>query len=224
MKLFRCRLTLHDFLFFSSYEANKLVRTEKVIHNYALTYALNNISRVLNKESIPRYDEDLRNQSVYTTPARLIIEKGMVTHTYNALNERTMATDTGNVVYPDHGKYIKLLPLSEFEFFAFSINDEKIRRVVKVGKKDSVAIITSEELGWKFIDQREKRRCAHIVSPTELPEYLELSINELSGFYLIPPSYLYDNVTFTGKYILGKLKDQYFAVLPPKFIKKEILI
>jgi CRISPR-associated protein Csc1 len=224
MRIFECRLTTNDFFFFSSYEIDKLARTEQVIHCYALTYALNYISRVHSRGSYPSYDQDLTGRAFYATPARLLKNSGFVTHTYNAINDLNLETKIEHAAFPDYGRYTKLAPLSVFHFYVFSVEDHDVRRVVNIGKKDSIATVESQELEWAYMKKRDIRTCSHVVSPPDVPEYLSLEILQIKGFYLIPPSYLYDTVQFAGKYILAKSKDNIkHIILPPSFIEEEML-
>ena len=221
MKIFECCLTTNDFLFFSSYEIDKLARTEEVIHCYALTYALNYLSRICSWSSHPQYDRDLSGRSFYATPARLISRSEIVTHTYNAINDLNLETKIEHAVFPDYGKYVKLAPLSVFRFYAFSLEDQDVRRVINIGKKDSIAVVSSEELTWTYTKERNVRTCSHVVSPADIPQYLSVEILELKTFYLIPPSYLYDNVKFNGRFIFGKSKNgKRHVIIPPSFIEE----
>ncbi|MGC1119603.1 MAG: type I-D CRISPR-associated protein Cas5/Csc1 [Candidatus Methanofastidiosia archaeon] len=225
MRIFECSLTTNDFFFFSSYEIDKLARTEEVIHCYALTYALNYISRIHSMSSCPSYDRDLTGRAFYATPARLLVNSGFVTHTYNAINDLNLETKIEHAAFPDYGKYTKLAPLSVFHFYVFSVEDQNVRRVVNIGKKDSIATVSSLELEWTYIRKRDVRTCSHVVSPPDVPDYLSLEILQIKRFYLIPPSYLYDAVQFKGKYVLAKSKDNTdHIIIPPSFIEEEMLL
>ncbi len=58
--IYRCDLTLHDYLFFASTERGKVAETSPFVHNYALTYALSWVQTVWhNEQQKARYHEDL---------------------------------------------------------------------------------------------------------------------------------------------------------------------
>ncbi len=60
MELYRCDITLHDYLFFATTERGKVAETGPFIHNYALTYALGwAIAPWRNEVQKPHYREDL---------------------------------------------------------------------------------------------------------------------------------------------------------------------
>jgi len=53
IRLFKCEMTLHDYLWFASYDVSSLATTEAVIHNYALSYAVNRFDRGIMSNSGP---------------------------------------------------------------------------------------------------------------------------------------------------------------------------
>ena len=76
MQVTRCRLILHDSLYYATREMGRLYETEKVIHNWALTYALGLIQKPYRCfDSVPTYQDDLtpiNAEGVYVTPAKPI--------------------------------------------------------------------------------------------------------------------------------------------------------
>ncbi|MFQ6119126.1 MAG: type I-D CRISPR-associated protein Cas5/Csc1 [Methanosarcinales archaeon] len=227
MKVFYCVLEPHDFLFFSSYDQSKLGITETRIHDIALTYAMNYKGRALDTEKIPKYEEDLANMNIYVTPARLIskIDPETVEMTYNAVDDASISTEsikewtkrdqTFNI--PSSGSYIKLAPNSfpissryaknKFEFYAFTMDNNKPRSVIRIGKKGCIARIISKELSYEV---RTATKDNPIV-PTHLinPLAIDTSKVELQKFHAIriPPCSLIDHAQISGEFMYAKEKD-----------------
>lgn len=70
IRVYAARLFHHDYLWFSSFEISKITRTEPIVYNYALSYAISGFGYGLYRGSRPSYDSDLSEMPVYTTPAR----------------------------------------------------------------------------------------------------------------------------------------------------------
>lgn len=70
----RCDLELHDSLYFATREIERLYEMERVIHNYALCYALGLASSpYFTRRQTPAYLQDLSSlngRGIYVTPAR----------------------------------------------------------------------------------------------------------------------------------------------------------
>ena len=74
MRLFNCKLTFHENLFYATREVGRLYETGRYLHNYALTYALG-LARApyFHRQQIPNYQaevEPLNERGIYVTPAR----------------------------------------------------------------------------------------------------------------------------------------------------------
>src|SRR5690554_436990 len=112
ISLFKCEMILHDYLWFASYDVSSLTTTEAVIHNYALSYAINRFDRGIMSNSGPIYEEDLEHMNFYALPARAIQYK-KVSITYNALDTKTLKTDQyPKKNTPKLGKKIVITPFS----------------------------------------------------------------------------------------------------------------
>ncbi len=87
--IYRCDLTLHDYLFFASTERGKVAETSPFVHNYALTYALSWVQTAWhNEQQKARYHEDLTPvRHHYITPAKLMRGASIVMQ-YNTLSEQ----------------------------------------------------------------------------------------------------------------------------------------
>src|SRR5829696_3483226 len=72
MHIYRCRIMLHEPLFFATREIGRLYETGRYLHNYALTYALGLVqSPWFHAEQVPHYADDLvpLHDICYVTPA-----------------------------------------------------------------------------------------------------------------------------------------------------------
>lgn len=156
MHIARCRLTLHDTLFYATREMGTLYETERYIHNYALSYALFNdtIIRVpyFCASYKPNYPKDLGKLNeigIYVTPARplgwdyVLATWKMAQVTYYRKPERF-----GGKNYPVNiGRAKELGPGSTFEFFVLSEEPVTLPRWIRLGKwmsKAEVAILSAQ--------------------------------------------------------------------------------
>jgi CRISPR-associated protein Csc1 len=238
MKLYKCRLEPHDFLFFASRDLAKIGITEKIIHSTALNYAVNYTSRVMSFSSRPDYGKDTEKFQIRTTPARPLNTVPEIGFSYNAINDLDVSTEAvGN--YPTVGKYYKIdlgaiqmlkgkknFEFTGFEFFMFSFNDLPPRRVIRLGKKDNYCMVKSEELSE--IKIREAKRespiePSHPINPLEFEGKFadHFSISLLS----LPPYLLILNCRVdAGRYLEAKNKEnKRYVVFPPNDKIKDIL-
>ena len=237
MKVFKCVLEPHDFLFFVSRDLAKIGITEKkVIHSTALNYAVNYTSRVVSFSSQPDYNKDIEKFQFRVTPARPQGRIPEIGFSYNAVNDVALSTDAvGN--YPTVGKYYKInlgaiqmlqgkknFESTRFEFFTFSFNDMPPRKVIRLGKKDAYCRVTSEELtGVKIKEAREESP----VEPSHPINPLEFEGKFARGFPItllsIPPHLLILRCRIDeGRYIEAMSREKKHVIIPPKDKLKEI--
>jgi len=170
MFIHRCRLTLHDNVFFETRAAGRLYETEKYIHNYALTYALG-LVRQRDEEGhetigspyfvtarSPTYEHDLMplNERVYVTPARpLNVRFAFHTFKYASNHYHDLSTasppDTNR---PSYGRAKELAVGSELECFVVAKDDmrQRLPRWIRLGlwmAKVRVDIVELHELEAK---------------------------------------------------------------------------
>lgn len=102
--IYRCDLTLHDYLFFASTERGKVAERSPFVHNYALTYALSWVQTAWhNEQQKARYHEDLTPiRHRYITPAKLMRGASIVMQ-YNTLSEQLKFEKQRSIGYPDWG-------------------------------------------------------------------------------------------------------------------------
>lgn len=152
-----CTLTVHAPVYFASREMGRLFESERMIGNYALTYALG-----LAKSPYfcppgqgPRYREDLAavaRRGVYVTPARaervdfVLHTFKLAQVTYHALPERP----TSNI--PNYGRAKEIAAESVYSFLV--VGGERPPRWVRLGKWDSKAEIEATPVRLREEDAR----------------------------------------------------------------------
>lgn len=139
MFIHRCRLTLHDNVFYETRAAGRLYETEKYIHNYALTYALGLVRERVDDEHetigspyfvttrSPTYARDLTslNDRVYVTPARPVnVSFAFYTFKYASNHYHDLSTASpADKNRPSYGRAKELAVGSEFECFVITPHD-----------------------------------------------------------------------------------------------------
>jgi len=136
----RCRLTLHDNLYYASRELGRIYETEKYLHNYGLTYALGLVQPApayFNGSQVPRYQVELgseRMKGSYVTPARPL----QIDFAFNTFKMATVAyySFTPQVIQNRavYGRAKELTPGSTFEFFVLAETELALPHWVRLGK------------------------------------------------------------------------------------------
>lgn len=195
IRLFKVVLYNHDYLWFSSYEISRISTTLPVIHNYALSYALSDLSRSISHSSKPTYEEDLGLMSLYALPAWADnYQKTRIT--YNAVDSLSLRTDSApkGINSPDIGSRVYIDPSWAdrdgsfgFRTFVFTFGGKNLPGVIRLGKKGCAVRIVSQELGNPIAIFSERPiRPTHSVNP------LDIQGNVLSyDPIIIPPHLLY---------------------------------
>ncbi len=209
----RCRLTLHDGLYFATREIGMLFETERYIHNYALSYALFNDSLIrlpfYTPTQRPTYAEDLEllNQAgVYVTPARpVVVDYQLVTYKIAQVTYHQRAERFGAPNYPRNiGRVKELAPGSTFEFFVLGEGSGLLLpRWIRLGKWMSKAEVEVRAEARLPI-RPGNYVCRHPLNP------LDLGANRLGVFNIVsmPPVSLVVSAHLTGQYIsIGANRD-----------------
>jgi len=168
--IYRCDLTLHDYLFFASTERGKVAETSPFVHNYALTYALGWVQSVwYNEQQKARYHEDLSSiDHRYITPARLIQGASMVMQ-YNTLSERLRFEKQRSIGYPDWGFIKCFKPGTLFQAYVVSSETEMFPRYIRLGKfmaKTKLDIATAV----RVTERQGTFKVPHLLNWTDLPQ------------------------------------------------------
>lgn len=210
MQVTKFRLTLHDSLYYATREMGRLYETEKVIHNWALTYALGLIQKPYRSfDSVPTYKEDLaviNEAGVYVTPAKPI-RYDYVISTFKFADNRHRPFSTvsnarkkelGITVTnkPSFGRAKELAPESEFEFFIVGELPNQLPKWIRLGLWMSKARVEIKEAELSLTRKNGSFTCSHLLNPIDLP-----ILPELYDLISMPPVSLLQNARFTGEYV-----------------------
>jgi len=225
IKVFKGSLFLHDYLWFSSSEISKISTTVPVIHNYALSYALNQFSYAIFIGNTPKYEEDFKSFKCYATPS-ISLCSIRETITYNALDDKTLTTGDSakkinspnygwkNVVVPNYFPKEEKDNLYAFKFYVFNYGSYKLPSVVRLGKKGASCRIYWDELEEPVAKYSEKP-----VSPSHSVNPLDVSGNVIRGDVVkIPPHSFYRVATIEEDWFIFNLNKT--VHLPKRILKK----
>lgn len=170
MQVYRCDLSLHDYLFFATTERGKVAETGPFLHNYALTYALGWATSPWHNEiQKPHYREELAQvRRRYVTPATLIRGSYLVTQ-YNTMGESYALGKGRSIGYPDWGFIKCFRPNTRFRFYVLSAETIQFPRYLRLGKFMAKAALVStsatevKQRSKSFDEQETKRQ--HVVHP-----------------------------------------------------------
>jgi len=210
MQVTRCRLTLHDSLYYATREMGRLYETEKVIHNWALTYALGLVQKPYRSfDSVPTYKEDLiviNEAGVYVTPAKPI-RYDYVISTFKLADNRhrpfstvsnTRKKELGIIVTnkPSFGRAKELAPGSVFEFYIVGKFPNRLPKWIRLGLWMSKAWVEVETVESNLTPKQGIFTCSHLLNPIDLP-----TLPELYDLISMPPVSLLQNARFNGEYV-----------------------
>jgi CRISPR-associated protein Csc1 len=195
MDIYRCRITLHEPLFFATREVGRLYETGRYLHNYALTYALGRVqSPWFHSEQIPHYAADLAplNDQVYVTPAEPDqVAFQLATFKYGEeILHVEMAQATRNT--PSFGRAKELAPESTFRCYVLSAAPVKLPRWIRLGKWHSKALVESEPVEVKERSGDYTAACP--LNPLDVPAGVLRAFDIVS----MPPSSLVANARCHG--------------------------
>jgi CRISPR-associated protein Csc1 len=151
--IYRCDLTLHDYLFFASTERGKVAETSPFVHNYALTYALSWVQTAWhNEQQKARYHVDLPSiRHRYITPAKLMRGASIVMQ-YNTLSEQLKFEKQRSIGYPDWGFIKCFKPGALFRAYVISSGTESFPRYIRLGKfmaKTKIDVVEARSVSEK---------------------------------------------------------------------------
>ncbi len=210
MQVTKFRLTLHDSLYYATREMGRLYETEKVIHNWALTYALGFIQKPYYcPDSVPTYQDDLQpinEAGVYVTPAKPIRYDYVISTFKFADNRHRPFSTVSNARKkelgikvtnkPSFGRAKELAPESQFEFFIIGEPPDKLPKWIRLGLWMSKAWVEVEVTESDLTPKWGTFTCSHLLNPIDLP-----ILPELYDLISMPPVSLLQNARFSGEYI-----------------------
>ncbi len=199
MRVYNCRLTTHESLFFATREIGRLYETGRYLHNYALTYALGLASAPYHSPTqVPRYAEQLsplNDRGIYVTPARGVsIGYQMATFKYGD-NHYHVAMEQGRRNTPSFGRAKEIGPGSSFEFAVCSDHESLgLPRWVRLGLWRSKAEVAYTEAIAES-EAPTRARAAYPLNPLDLA-------GQLVAFDLIsmPPASLVNHAVMEGQW------------------------
>ncbi|MBY0552133.1 MAG: type I-D CRISPR-associated protein Cas5/Csc1 [Candidatus Obscuribacterales bacterium] len=223
LRLLSAEMHNHDFLWFSSFEISKTSTTAPILHNYALTYAVNGFSHGTYSGCVPRYKEDLALMSSYATPALPRTQPKSTRFTQNAINSFTLRTDDapGGRNSPALGWRVVLDPtwrgkdsLTGFQFYLFADEDFVPPSVVRLGKKGCPIRIS-----WSEIDTGEPVFCKSPVIPSHAVNPLDVTGKIVSCSPVpIPPHLVFRQAEIQDDWFL--FKDGHRVHVPARLIER----
>lgn len=207
MRLYLCRLTFHENLFFATREVGRLYETGRFLHNYALTYALGLAqSTYFHAQQIPTYQEELEplnERSIYVTPARGVkISYDLVTFKY-ADNAYRVKMAPGSRNTPSFGRAKEIAVGSVFEFGVLSQSPLVLPTWIRMGLWQSKArlnIFAEVDLAPKPLGEQQ---ASFPLNPLDTP-------GEFRLFDLIsmPPSSLLEHPVLESEWLHGNVDNQ----------------
>lgn len=197
MQIYRCRIALHEPLFFATREAGRLYETGRYLHNYALSYALGLVqSPWFHADQVPHYADDLLplNEQVYITPAepdRVAFQLATFKYGEEVLHVEMRQAERNT---PSFGRAKELAPESTFQCYVLSEQALKVPRWIRLGKWHSKALVETEQLEVKVSSGDYSAACP--LNPLDVPPGV------LRGFDIVsmPPSSLVANARCHGDY------------------------
>lgn len=206
----RYHLTLHDTLYYATREMGRLYETERIIHNWALTYALGLVHEALQRAGsegtpyfspvqVPRYREELPlvNQlGVYVTPARPL-SVDFALHTFKLANNRThQHMEKPRTNKPTYGRAKELAPESTFEFFVLGKPPKPLPRWIRLGLWMSKAQVEMVGEPMDLMPSSGKFVCSVPMNPLDMPE-----MPTLHDLIAMPPVSLVLNARMEGRFV-----------------------
>jgi len=203
MHIQRCTLTLQESVYYATREMGTLYETGNYLHNYALTYAMFNESRIqvpyFCNSYRPTYADDLAKMQrgeVYVTPAAPInIDYLLATWKIGQVSYYRKSEQFGGRNYPANiGRAKELAPESTFRCYVLSAAPITLPRWIRLGKWHSKALVETEVVPWKLKDDEYRAACP--LNPLDVPA------NRLRAFDIVsmPPSSLVANARCVGEY------------------------
>lgn len=225
MTVLLCDLELHDSLYFASREIGRLYETERVIHNYALCYALGLVSSpYFTRQQTPTYRQDLSSlneRGVYVTPARDLAVDFMLNtwkyaddyyhgwnYTGHHLNPQKKQPPN-NV--PTFGRAKELSVESRFRFYIIARDDNYQPPCwIRLGKWMSKAKLDCERINEPTVRTGEFE-VKHPLNPLDVFAAYTVTMCDLIN---MPPVSLINNVRTFGEYLIFKSHNNAEICLP----------
>ncbi|MFM7363250.1 MAG: type I-D CRISPR-associated protein Cas5/Csc1 [Cuspidothrix sp.] len=224
MIIYQCHLTLHDNVFFATREMGILYETEKYLHNWALSFALFEISYVPKLYRLqgtgaqkPTYLENnteqslvhLNNAQIYVFPA-LPITWSYQVNTFKAAQvpyygkSPQFGGEGARKNYPvNYGRAKELAIGSQFKTYIFAPHSIIIPRWIRLGKWSAKVKVEAREI-TQFKQKSGEYITKHPLNPIDLSADTKLL---LYNRVVMPPSSLVSQAQLSGEYCELQLSD-----------------
>ncbi len=212
--IYRCRLELHDSLYFATREIGRLYETEPVIHNYALCYALGLVDsdrydtqvdaedeyRYFCPTQVPKYKAHLtrlNKQGIYVTPARSLSHSAVLYTWKYADNRYHVEMQKTQKNIPSFGRAKEIAPESQFEFFLISKQSLQLPKWIRLGKWFSKAELSVTELAGMKKHKPDVFTFSYPLNPLDVMfSHRVISYDVIN----MPPVSLIQNIQIQGEY------------------------
>lgn len=197
MRVYICRLVLHENLFYATREIGRLYETGRYLHNYALTFALGlAVAPYFHREQIPSYEEQLaplNERGIYVTPARGVdIAYELNTFKYANKNYHVeMVKSRRNT--PSYGRAKEIAVGSSFEFAVLSEEPSVLPRWIRLGLWRSKAEVQTLAEVEATLKPSQTGTTSYPMNPLDLPG--RLVIYDLIS---MPPVSVVDRAVIEG--------------------------
>lgn len=210
----QCDLELHDSLYFASREIGRLYETERVIHNYALCYALGLVSSpYFIRQQTPNYRQDLaalNERGIYVTPARPLAVDFMLNTWKYASNHYHVKMEKAQTNTPGFGRVKELAVESRFRFYVISRGEDyQPRRWIRLGKWMSKARLSCERIAVQI--KTGEFEVTHPLNPLDVFAAYTVTLCDLIN---MPPVSLITNARMAGEYLIISSDGQPEIYLP----------
>lgn len=211
--IYRCKIELHDSLYFATREIGRLYETEPILHNYALCYALGLVDnpfyhttvteedsyRYFCPKQVPKYAQHLtplNQQGIYVTPARTVNYTAVLNTWKYANNNYHVEMEKTQKNIPSFGRTKEIAPESQFEFFIITEKSLQLPKWIRLGKWASKAELMMEEL-----PQPQQHREDEFIFPYPLNPLDVMFTHQVLSYDTInmPPVSLIRNVRIKGE-------------------------
>jgi CRISPR-associated protein Csc1 len=198
MIITKCKLTLHDHLFYATREMGRLYETGHYLHNYSLVYALGLVKApYFHPNQMPNYQahlQPLNRPGIYVTPARPV-QYDFVFHIFKRANVGYYSYQPQTTInMPIYGRAKELAVGGIFEFYVISHRGLALPHWIRLGKwmsKAEIEIVWQEEAKIK----NGSYTANHPLNPLDVPA-TPLAFDLIS----MPPVSLLNNARFIGDY------------------------
>ncbi|MGH9842775.1 MAG: type I-D CRISPR-associated protein Cas5/Csc1 [Blastocatellia bacterium] len=213
-----CDLELHDSLYFATREIGRLYETERILHNYALCYALGlATSEYFARVQTPNYRRDLtllNERGIYVTPARDVsVDFSLNTWKY-ASNHYHVLMEKAQTNTPTFGRVKEISAESRFRFFIISQDGEyHPPQWIRLGKWMSKARLSVSQRADNPKRATGDFEVKHPLNPLDVLPNCQIMLCDLIN---MPPVSLVNNARVNGEHFVIEATGHEKMHLPAK--------